>query len=141
MLFVSKISAGWVSGLAALLVVSLICLASAAAPSSADTTFYCNQIYTPPHTDCVEHLNIEKRFANHNQGYAYHGDGIPVCEHVTIQYQAQKISNRCGSSPVDSQCDLQYWGGDTTVFSMFTGNNDAFYVYMDGKGYTGTVCA
>jgi hypothetical protein len=66
--------------------------------------------------------NIYDSQANWNQSYAQHNGGWPVCERVTIRYQAPNISFRCGGSPVDSGCDLLGYAG-TTQFSMYTGNN------------------
>lgn len=79
-------------------------------------SFYCNEI-VPAGYFCGVHLNTPGYLANNNQAYVQHGDGLPVCERVTIRYQAPNVSYRCGASPTDSQCDLLSYS-PTTEFSM-----------------------
>jgi hypothetical protein len=105
-----------------------------AAQGSRSAVFYCNEV-VPAATWCPDHLNIYDSQANWNQSYAQQNGGWPVCERVTIRYQAPNISFRCGGSPVDSGCDLVGYAG-TTQFSMYTGNNaPSGYLaqYMVGK--------
>ncbi len=113
-------------------------LCAAASPQlSSGAIYYCNQ-YVAAHSVCPDYIN--EVGGNHNQAYASHGNGIPVCEKATIRYQAANVSRRCGGSPVDSQCDLTYYD-PSTEFSTYTGNNDIYYVFMVGKVYSGYLCA
>lgn len=125
--------------LAVLACTGLLCVA-VSAQSAAAGTYYCNQYNVPGYTECSQHLNTYEW--NYNQAYAYHGDGIPVCERATVIDHAANASHRCGSSPVNSGCDLtSLYYAPGTGFSMYADNNDFSNVIMVGEGFEGDECA
>jgi hypothetical protein len=124
---------GWASKCSIVVAAAFALAAVGSATAGATTTFYCN-IEVSGYTECPYHWNIDNVTEDWNQAYAQQHNGWPVCERATIQYHAQNSSFRCGSSPVDSNCDLVgYQPG--TVFSMYTDNNGVAPMLMVGKAF------